>query len=418
MLKKVDNFISIAYLFNFLRAVQLKVVMGVMISLWSYKDNKGYSGASKDLILTIISLLAYIGVVISVIIAIQHRSRAQKAQKFEQKTEKNEINKKAPKVRPEVGYLQYLKAEEEFRLGTPENKEFGEWCLLVTLITDYAIPVSLVVAIELPWLQIISTLITMTINLLIIIFKRPYKEGYRNLLEVVNKSIYILLMLTFAIFHSAGAGIHGRQRYYFFGYLTIFLLVVLLGFNFVMIFVAIVKKWREKKKKGDVEALEEDGKEQIQSFGQVDEEHFKDGNLDESKAIAQLERDNYGEASSNGSLKRSMLGRKEGFGSEQFLNFDHSEIEKEGQKEAFLDNRGNLGDEPGPWDLRSPENRAKNQQEELSIFDELYDEATPGNKKITRSGAKRLGTDKQGLIRRSEMSFSKNKEKEDIYLLK
>ena len=252
LITKANNFLNFAYFFNFLRAVELKANLGAMVCLHSYRIESPHNQVKAELCLAILIILVYFAGITFLSMVIVPRWR-QRRNKIRDKVDNNQF------------IIDALTLQKEYKVGITENPhhpEIAEIVLLTNIVTDFAIPAVLVVFINTPSAQIFSLLILVGICLYQVIRYRPYNQGPRNVLEIANRCIFILILIIFLVAHASKERLSYKAEFSYIGYSIIGLLIILIGFNLVISVIHLVSKLRAliKKKQPPAEKEEENSK--------------------------------------------------------------------------------------------------------------------------------------------------------------
>ena len=144
----INNFFSLNYFFNLLRAMELKVILGAMVSLKSYPSsskNLQQGSYQADLITSTTVLVVYIAVLLLFALLVLRRRQARRLNKLQDLEDFNSI-------------YSALSLEKEFNTSK-EKKGVEEIFLLSWLWADLLIPAALVILVESATQQIIFLLI-------------------------------------------------------------------------------------------------------------------------------------------------------------------------------------------------------------------------------------------------------------------
>ena len=193
------DFFGIAYFLQYLKASQLKSVLGVMISFSAIPQKSQASIAWEDTATSIIILIVYGGLVILLTVVVIQRRNARKRHLLHT-------------LRDHEAIIKSLKLEEEFSFDKKTKKGCQELTLLSSFISDLLIPMILVLAINAPLVQIILVLLIKVKNFVIVISYTPYKLRSRNFLEIFNTGFYVVILVVFLIMKLGGKEMTKNQN--------------------------------------------------------------------------------------------------------------------------------------------------------------------------------------------------------------
>ena len=228
IIRKGDKFFSISYYINYLRAAQLKVLLGVMVS-FSTINQKVFQKRFpwSDVVIIAITLALYFTQSVILLVIIYQRRRARK-------------KKELDTLKVHKAIIDALDLKTEFKSEENEEKNGGqETVFIATFLFDFLMPVALVVFINNSIAQILILLLIKLINLVLVSWYTPYKLGVRNFLEITNSLFYIMILVTFLTMKAVEGRVSKRSNFRVFGMILMALIALLMSINFVSITISV-----------------------------------------------------------------------------------------------------------------------------------------------------------------------------------
>ena len=242
-LLKMDGFLTLAYFFNLFKAIQLKAIIGAMVSILNI-DSRSRRGQA-NIILSLVILSFYVTLVILVSFLIFY------------KIKRVRHPKETPEDQQCEALITSLELFSDLKEMNEKNISAGK-VLLVNLLEDLLVPLILVVFIENAAVQILLTMTVMSFSIYFIIRHWPFKENHQNILFAGNKIVYFLLLGVFLISDFAGKRMSQKARFTYVGFGVMLLVSILILLNFIVAVSVFIKKIKNKKKKETEEEEERD----------------------------------------------------------------------------------------------------------------------------------------------------------------
>ena len=218
-LTKIDNSFTSSSLLNLLKAIQLKAILGVMVSLHSQDYRTQKIGSRENLAISTLTMILYMALILFLGLVVSQRWQARKTNDLDSLDLHNTI-------------ITSLKLEKEFKVKDHPKEGIEEVFLVFTLSADFLIPIVLVLFIEAPTAQITLILIIKAIWLAMTVKYRSFRLRVRNLLEICNNSFYILILLTNLAMHCLRGRMGETARFDSFGFLVVVLISLMMILNF------------------------------------------------------------------------------------------------------------------------------------------------------------------------------------------
>ena len=204
------------YFYRFFRTIQLKVVIGAMVSLVS-ADSTATSG-KVDIIISITVLIFYLSLAIVVYYLIRNKIKRLS---------------RPSKQHQDRAYETLITESKLFKELNPVDKT--NLCVLYTLIVDLAhdllLPVILIIFVKSPYIQLVLVILATIAAGWFYIRNLPYKSKFDRILKIGNKCIYLTILLAFLFGNALQGKLTKSQSFVFFGFGVIGLLTFLLIFN-------------------------------------------------------------------------------------------------------------------------------------------------------------------------------------------
>ena len=244
-LYKIDTFLNIGYFFNLFKAMQLKAIIGILVSMSSTQKESLIDVA--NIMFSIIVITVYVAVLAYLCFLVFYKMRRVKS------PDTTDANTQADNM------FRDLNLQKEVKDLNKKNTALTI-VHIVTFTQDLIVPFLLVEFVARPVAQILLIMLVIAITAVFIICYYPFREGHRSVLEIGNRIIYILILGAFLAGHLLKDKISDKQRFTYVGFGVIAFIVVLILFN-VMVALwgagkIVVKKCRERGKKGDKKANE------------------------------------------------------------------------------------------------------------------------------------------------------------------
>ena len=239
---KIDSFLSPAFFFGLVKAVQLKAVLGTLVSL-SSKQPDSLRGKA-NVIFSWLTVILYSLLILVIFLLISNEIEkircpcgrsSLKASPQSLKSTKN-TQKGKNSILVKMSLFSDIKNENRFEFSKNSKT------ILLHMLQDLLIPVLLVVFVESPYIQILGIMGIMSVVVYSLIKNRPYKDNKRNVLDIGNKLLYLLILVIFLVGHSARNKMSKKDSFLYVGYGVMTLIVLLAVFNFIVAFFSILQK--------------------------------------------------------------------------------------------------------------------------------------------------------------------------------
>ena len=249
---KVNKKLDIAFLFNLTKAMELKAVMGAMVSL---KSDGFYSRTGKFNFTTAMAVLIfYLGLifVVSYLSYYMYKGLLSNPKKF----------KPDPHCED---YLKALKLYKEVKELGKENRSTS-FVTALMILHDLVIPIALVAFINSPYAQILTLMIVLAVVLYQMIKQRPFIKKQKNAAEIVNKLLFLVILIVFLISHTSRKSMSEKNKFEYIGTTLIVLVSLLMLSSFVIgiwgiiegIFTSLKKRREQKKVKQKEKTINQD----------------------------------------------------------------------------------------------------------------------------------------------------------------
>ena len=248
MLLKLDSFINITYFFNLFKAMQLKALIGTLVSIKNM-DPRSFTGQA-NLVLSFSVLIFYLFFIASLSLLVYYKLKRIKLP-WEYEVD--------PTYESLITRLNLFK---EMKTIDKENKHIPQ-ILLICILHDLVVPLILVLFVDIPTAQILLVMVVVAYVLYSTSRGLPYREKHKNLHEIGNKIMYFLVLAAFLLCHLTEGSITQRTKYFFIGFLIIGLIGLLIVLNLVIVLWTLVKKFRDRKKKKKSEKVKTEAISQV-----------------------------------------------------------------------------------------------------------------------------------------------------------
>ena len=231
-LQKVNNFLSLGYFHNLFIAMQLKALLGAMVSIVSMtaKDTRGQS----NMILSAGVIFFYVSVLVFVSFLVYYKINRLKYpwKRREDQDYESLINR--------LGLYKDLKKPEKKDMDTSSTA-----ALLIFKLYDMIVPLVLIGYVEKPLVQL-AVLILMTGLVLYSLSKHfPYIKKHQNWLEIMNKGAYLIVLIIFLGIYLGKDKISPKIKFFYIGFSIIVIIILLIFFNLCIIIFVGIKTFRE-----------------------------------------------------------------------------------------------------------------------------------------------------------------------------
>ena len=240
ILGKMNKFLNLGYFYNFLKAVEMRALMGALISL-KHVDSESLVGKIDVVLSTLVPVLF---LCIELLVFIAFVNQSEKKNPIYSKIKEEEKVKKEKKIN-------YLKAggilidyKTDLRLGPAD--------ILIRNVNDLAFPLVLVFWTSNPILQLaILTILTM-IALISAIFLRPFQTFHLNFLDIFNKVFYLIILGILGFSEYRGDSLTNKERFKTIGVAVIATIFLMLAVNFLTVVIVGAKRlFCKEKEKGN-----------------------------------------------------------------------------------------------------------------------------------------------------------------------
>ena len=267
LLGKVNRFLNLGYFYNFLKAVEMKVLMGALISL-KHVDSRSPVG-KVDVVFSTLLPVFFFGMEFSVVVAYLNQLQQKSPMTKKDNNEKKKKNKK--KKTGEAGKRQ----QEEEALEAEDIKErkkidylksygilseysthlvLGPADVLIRNVNDLVFPLILVFLTTNPTLQLILLSVLTTLSLASAMALRPFKTFHLNFLDIVNKIFYLLILGILGFSELKGDRFSNKERFKTIGVAIIATIFVMLAINFTTVVIVTLRNlFCKPREKGEAE---------------------------------------------------------------------------------------------------------------------------------------------------------------------
>ena len=242
LLQKINDFLSLAFFFKFIKAVQLRAVIGGMVSALSIHLDPWTVSGVLNLTLSTIVVVFYSMIIFLVIFLVRKRRKV---------TKKPSIEKNKTKTIADIyqRVAKNLELFDELKDINQKNPGLGRIAPL-SMTQDLLIPVALTIFVDTPVAQILISIILLGISSYTIIRHSPFKTTQLNILQAGNRCVYLVILIVFLINHLTDKEISEEARFDYIGFGIIGLVSLLIGLNMGVSFWAIISAVKKKLCKG------------------------------------------------------------------------------------------------------------------------------------------------------------------------
>ena len=241
LLFSINAIFNLGYFYEFFRAIQLKAIIGSMVSLASTDTSK--TPGHVDILITVITLSFYVGLILSVYWLIRYKTRC------------ITLPWKHP---PDPDYEAVIAESDVFRdLKAVKKDDLGLLStLIIDLTHDFFIPIFLILFVNSPSIQITFALMMTCLSGGYYIYYKPFKDKIFGFLKVFNKVVYCLILVVFLVARLTERRITKAQSYYYVGFGVIGLIGFMFLVNFGVMVISLIQSIAEKARKNKVEQKE------------------------------------------------------------------------------------------------------------------------------------------------------------------
>ena len=179
---KINDILDMAFFFKLSKAMELKAVIGTMVSL---KSAQFQSTADQiNFSVGVVVLFFYVCLTLSVTYLLYYKHNLLNYP-WERSWDKEW-----------EGYIEDLKLYSELK-EVDKTTTKGTFIVSWTMLHDLLVPLILVGFINSPYVQILSIIFLIWMVLYPMISYRPYKQKQKNASEIVNKVLFFLILVVF-----------------------------------------------------------------------------------------------------------------------------------------------------------------------------------------------------------------------------
>ena len=220
--------------------MELKAIIGAMVSLTSGELRS--TAGQINFIAALTVIFYYFCLVVFITLLIHYKHKRTKFPWDNNKDKDYEV------------YISNLKLFSELNEVDQETSS-GSFIVALALLHDLVVPIALVAFINSPYLQILSIMVLLTAVLYLMICHRPYKQRQKNVTEIINKALFLVIMDIFLICHATEGSISEEAKFKYIGFALIGLIFLLIFSNFLIAVWGLcenistaMKNWKKEKK--------------------------------------------------------------------------------------------------------------------------------------------------------------------------
>ena len=241
---KLSKIFNSKFFFNLLKGMQLKALMGVMISLVSINPWTTTSGM-VNATFSILVIMAYLGLVILLLVLVGYQMK--KVSQPSSKTSRH--------IESLIRSIDLYSQIKELKM---ENRWAGS-IIVVSIAKDFILPLALTIFVNQPIAQISVAMLLKLVSIYVVIKHLPFNKGHINLLQSTNSIIYVLILIVFLISHLTESKMSEKTRFNYIGFGVIGLISLLIVINLAVlvwvIFVSLYNHFTGNKKKKNQQAM-------------------------------------------------------------------------------------------------------------------------------------------------------------------
>ena len=210
-----------AFFLNLFKAMELQAVIGAMISISTVNVRSTISQLSFIFAVTILAFYGYLIGLLYYLLSYKFRTLTKPWEH---------------QPRPDTDRLiTSMEILAEFKPITPKTAS-GPFLAVWAMLVDLIVPVALVVFVGAPMIQIALVVPSMLLILVLLVKKRPYKEKHRNFSEVLNKALFLVIVVVFLVAELTKDKMEALVRFRFIGFGVIGLICLLVVSNVLVVF--------------------------------------------------------------------------------------------------------------------------------------------------------------------------------------